>query len=110
MKKNSKLVSLGAGATVFAGLIFGGATAAGAASNPISTFTQSVGLTQASVTSEDRAAAREAYLTALAANLNVDLATLKAALTETSLATLDQAVTDGKITAEEAANIRTKVE
>ena len=108
--KNPKLIALGVGATAFAGLLVGGVATAGASSNPISTFTQSVGLTQAQVSSDDRAAAREAYLQSLADNLGVDIATLEAALSTTSLAALDQAVTDGKITAEEAAEIRTKIE
>lgn len=108
--KNPRLLAIGAAATVVAGLLFGGAVSAGASANPVNTFTSSIGLTRARVSSEDRAAAREAYLQSLADNLGVDLATLKAALSTTSFAALEQAVTDGKITEEEAATIREKIE
>ena len=108
MKKNHKLISLGAGAAIFAGVLAGGVAGAGA--SPLSIVTNSIGLTQASVGADARAAAQETYLQSLADNLGIDLATLKAALSKTSIAALQKAVTDGKVTQAEAGKIQAAIE
>jgi hypothetical protein len=88
--------------------ILGGALAVHAQTSPGSSSTA----TTAAATSAqpDHAAQEQAYLAALAGNLAISVDTLTAALKTTSLSFLDKAVADGKITADEAANIRTRIE
>ena len=85
------------------------------ADTPSATATPSDGgtTTEEGTTDEDvdgeRGALRDEYLAALAENLGVSQADLEAALTQTALDMVDQAVADGKLTEDEAAEIREKI-
>jgi uncharacterized protein YidB (DUF937 family) len=57
----------------------------------------------------DKETRRDEYLDALAANLGVTREALDQALTDTALEMVDQALADGKITEEEAANIKERI-
>jgi polyhydroxyalkanoate synthesis regulator phasin len=69
-------------------------------------------------TPEDTTAAKDAepgaladsFKEALAGNLGISVEELESALTQTQLDMIDQAVADGKLTEEEAANLREKIE
>jgi hypothetical protein len=58
----------------------------------------------------DKETRRDTYLDTLAENLGVTREALDAALKQTGLDMVDQALADGKITEEEAANIRERIE
>ncbi len=100
--KNRTMLSFAAGSAIaVAGLI--GGTVAMATDNG-STESQAVGLSHGDV---DRAGE---YIAALAKNLGIDEQTLRDAIKTTSLEFLDQAVADGKLTQEQADNLRSKIE
>ncbi len=99
---NRKLLSITSGVALF-GAVLGGGIITASAQDPGST--QST--TEDSATREERQAD---YLSKLAANLGIDVATLEAALQSTALEIVDEQVAAGIITEERAAEIREAIE
>jgi uncharacterized protein YidB (DUF937 family) len=100
-----------------AGLLTGGFSLAqegsATATNDAATPTTSDGATaspEAQSTPTDKEALRDDFLNSLAKNLGVTRDKLDAALKTTDLGMVDKALADGKITADEAAKIRARIE
>ncbi|MEX2160236.1 MAG: hypothetical protein WEB04_12620 [Dehalococcoidia bacterium] len=76
---------------------------------PSATAAPSTGDATTEDVDSDREGLRDEYLAQLAENLGVSQADLEAALTQTALDMVDKAVADGKLTEEEATQIREKI-
>lgn len=103
MKSHRLIAASAAAALTFGGIVGGGIVLAqdsGTTPTPSTT-----GAPKA-----DHQEKLDAYLTELAANLGIDVQALKDAIKTTNLSFLDKAVADGKITEEQAAEIRERIE
>ncbi len=113
MLKTPRYVALGAGVAAFASILGGGAFAAsalGSTTTGTSVVAQTTPAPTGSTAPADRAAQQEAYLQALAGNLGIDEATLKAALQKTSVDQIAQMVADGTLTQDQADQITAEIQ
>ncbi len=103
MKSHRLIAASAAAALTFGGIVGGGIVLA-----------QDSGTTPTPSTSEERHAKMQAhftgYITQLAANLGIETQTLLDAIEKTNLSFLDKAVAEGKLTEEQAAEIRERIE
>jgi hypothetical protein len=100
MTKQPKLLSIGAGFAAIASII--GVTTVAAQQGGSSTSTTSSASSYSVSAAADPAANRDAFLQSLAGHLNIDVATLTAALKQTSLDQVAKLLSDGTITQAQA--------
>jgi AraC-like DNA-binding protein len=103
--KQPKLLSIGAGVAALASII--GVTSVAAQQGGSTPATSATAVT-ANVAA-DPAASHEAFLQSLAANLNIDVATLTEALKQTNLDQVAQLLSDGTITQAQADEMTTRI-
>ena len=109
---NRKLLTIGGGTAILGAVLTGGFISASASDDSATgsaILTQDSGDTQ-STQDADKVARQEAYLAKVAAALGVTVDALKAALTSSSLATVDERLAAGEITAEQAADMKERIE
>lgn len=103
MKSHRLIAASAAAALTFGGIVGGGIVLA-----------QDPGTTPTPSTKEERSAEKQAqfdaYITELAGNLGIDAQTLKDAIKKTNLSFIDKAVADGKLTAEQAQELKDRIE
>src|SRR6185503_3950066 len=108
MTKQPKLLSIGAGFAAIASII--GVTTVAAQQGGSSTNTTSAGTaTYSANVAADPAANRDAFLQSLAGHLNIDVATLTAALKQTALDQVAQKLADGTITQAQADEMTARI-
>ena len=109
---NRKLLTIGGGTALLGAVLTGGIISASASDESATgsaLLTQDSGDTQ-STQDADKVARQEAYLDKVAAALGVTVDALKAALTSASTATVDERLAAGEITAEQAAEMKERIE
>lgn len=109
---NRKLLTIGGGTALLGAVLTGGfisASASDEGSTGSAILTQDSGDTR-TTQDADKVARQEAYLAKVAAALGVTVDALKAALTSAGLATVDERLAAGEITAEQAAEMKERIE